>query len=150
MRRLLAIALAILVAVPAHAQIVTDGDTLKLNGKTYRLWGIDAPELQQTCADGWKAGDMSAIYLKGLIEGRTVTCEPKTKDRYGRTVAICKADGQDLGAAMVRAGMAWAFIRYSQDYVVQESQAMIDVAGVHGNDCAKAWEWRAQQQRSAR
>ena len=135
---------ACLWAASAASQTVTDGDTLKFNGITYRLWGIDAPELQQTCADGWTAGQMSATYMKGLIEGRTVTCEPKTKDRYGRTVAICKADGQDLGGSMVSAGMAWAFIRYSQDYVVQEYQARIDAAGIHGNDCEKAWEWRAQ------
>ena len=45
------------VAFPAAAQVtVTDGDTIKLNGTTYRLWGIDAPETKQACADGWEIG----------------------------------------------------------------------------------------------
>ena len=52
----LAAALA-LAASPALAQSarVVDGDTLKVYGVTYRLWGIDAPELGQPCADGWPA-----------------------------------------------------------------------------------------------
>jgi endonuclease YncB( thermonuclease family) len=34
---------------------VTDGDTIKLEGTTYRIWGIDAAESKQACADGWMA-----------------------------------------------------------------------------------------------
>jgi endonuclease YncB( thermonuclease family) len=48
------IALAVATA-PAVAQTVVDGDTLKLDGTTYRLWGIDAAEIHQTCGD-WPAG----------------------------------------------------------------------------------------------
>jgi len=44
--------LSVLMALPAVAQTVTDGDTIKHNDRTYRLWGIDAPERKQTCADG--------------------------------------------------------------------------------------------------
>jgi hypothetical protein len=40
----------------ARAQTVVDGDTIKLDGTRWRLWGIDAPETHQSCADGWPAG----------------------------------------------------------------------------------------------
>jgi endonuclease YncB( thermonuclease family) len=40
---------AAIVAAPIAAQTIVDGDTIKLNGTTYRLWGIDAPEMHQTC-----------------------------------------------------------------------------------------------------
>lgn len=62
-------------------------------------------------------------------------------------MALCRADGMDLGAAMVSAGMAWAFVRYSADYAGPEAQAKADRLGVHARDCTLAWEWRAQQRR---
>ena len=89
------------------AQTITDGDTLKWGGITYRLWGIDAPELGQSCADGWPAGHLAATRLQALTAGRQVVCQEKDRDRYGRTVAICRANGEDLGAILVREGMAW-------------------------------------------
>lgn len=107
----------------AYSQAITDGDTLKLNGVAYRLWGIDAPETKQDCPDGWAAGRLAATHLQSLISGSIVVCERKDTDRYGRTVAICRAGGEDLGAKMVRDGYAWAFLRYSADYADQEALA---------------------------
>lgn len=101
----------------------TNGDTLKLNGVTYRLWGIDAPETKQDCPDGWAAGRLATTHLQSLISGRNVICERRDTDRYGRTVAVCRAGGEDLGAIMVREGYARAFVRYSADYVGQEARA---------------------------
>ena len=69
------------------------------------------------------------------------------RDRYGRMVAICRASGEDLGAIMVREGFAWAFTRYSVDYVDQQEEARRANRGVHAHDCVPAWEWRAQQRR---
>ncbi|MDI1264564.1 MAG: hypothetical protein PS018_15025 [bacterium] len=54
---------ALLIVALAHgssAQSVTDGDTLVLNGKTYQLWGIEAPDTKQVCRDGWAAGQLAA------------------------------------------------------------------------------------------
>lgn len=137
--------LALSLAIPATAQTVTDGDTIKLNGTTFRLWGIDAPEAKQWCGD-YPAGVMATAVLETLMKGRgPVVCEPKGMDRYGRTVAICRVDGRDLGKVMVQLGMAWAFTRYSQDYVGDEGRAKADRLGVHGRDCLPAWEWRASQ-----
>jgi hypothetical protein len=49
----------------AAAQTITDGDTLKQGGVTYRLWGIDAAEAKQVCADGvasrQTSGDRDAV-----------------------------------------------------------------------------------------
>lgn len=146
MRAAIALLLVILVQTsPSAAQTVVDGDTLKLNGTTYRLWGIDAPESQQLCADGWPAGRASLSFLRDLARDKTVTCEAKTTDRYGRTVAICRANGVDLSASMVAAGMALAFVRYSSDYVQEEAAARAARLGVHAHDCAAPWDWRARQ-----
>ena len=50
-----------LASASAAGQTITDDDTIKLNGTTYRLWGIDAPESRQACADGWEAGPEFAV-----------------------------------------------------------------------------------------
>lgn len=131
----------------ATAQTITDGDTLKVGSTIYRLWGIDAPEAKQNCPDGWPAGHMATTKLLQLVEGRPVICDAKDRDRYGRTVAVCRVGGEDLGAIMVREGMAWAFAKYSSDYVGQEARAKAANLGVHAHGCVAAWEWRAQQRR---
>lgn len=150
MRRVVSALAAVLVLVgPVRSQSMVDGDTLRLNWTTFRLWGMDAPESQQICADGWRAGRASTSFLRDLAHDNTVTCEVKTTDRYRRPVAICRADRVDLGASMVAADMALAFVRYSSDYVAEEDIARAAILGVHAHDCAPAWEWRARQ-RSAR
>ena len=50
-----AILLLVVSPIGTAAQTITDGDTLKQGGVTYRLWGIDAPEAKQVCPDGWPA-----------------------------------------------------------------------------------------------
>jgi len=110
---LAAILTVLTAAHPVAAQTVTDGDTLKLNGKIYRLWGIDATESKQTCPDGRRAGVIGTAYLAELMRGKTVVCETKTHARFGRIVALCRGDGKDLGAQMVSGGMAWAFTCYT-------------------------------------
>src|ERR1044072_2986801 len=111
----LALAASAFLCTPAVAQ-VTDRDTLKQGGVIYRLWGIDAPEAKQVCPDGWPAGSFAATRLKALTAGRSIVCQEKDRDRYGRTVAICRASGEDLGAIMGRERFAWAFTRYSGEY----------------------------------
>jgi endonuclease YncB( thermonuclease family) len=61
--------------------------------------------------------------MRELVKDREVVCENCGYDRYGRMIGLCRADGVDIQAAMVRAGMAWAFVKYSPDYVEQESAA---------------------------
>ena len=132
------------VTFPTGAQTVVDGDTIKFNGTTYRLWGIDAPEIHQSCADGWAACRIATNYIEGLMRDRQIMCEAKSKDRYGRTIGLCKADDRDLGAAMVRAGMAWAYLQYSRDYMAQEADAKAASLGIHVHGCEPAWQYRAR------
>ena len=80
-----------------------------------------------------------------MMLGKTVKCEGRGADRYGRTIGLCRADGEDIQAWMVRLGMAWAFVKYSHDYVEQEAKAKRDNLGIHAHGCTPAWEWRAQR-----
>jgi endonuclease YncB( thermonuclease family) len=145
MRGLLAaLALAAAISSPVLGQPVRviDGDTIQQAGTTWRLWGIDAPETKQWC-DDYPAGFQATAALEKLIKGVDVTCEDRGGDRYGRRIGMCRAGGDDLSATMVRLGYAWAFVRYSLDYVEQEQQAKANRLGVHLHGCRPAWEWRA-------
>ena len=146
MRVLAATLASLLLAAPALADVtVIDGDTIKVDGTTYRLWGVDAPEYRQFCDDGFAAGGLAFDVLRELVRGKKVECEPKSKDRYGRTIAVCRVGGLDLASMMVRAGWAWAFLEFSATYLPQELQAKAARLGVHGHDCMPAWEWRRRQ-----
>jgi endonuclease YncB( thermonuclease family) len=126
--------------------VAIDGNTIKMDGITYRLWGIDAPELDQRCyPQSWRAGFVAARALAAMIERRPVTCEAKGQDGYGRTVALCHAGGRDLGAAMVVSGMALAVTADGGDYVEQEMQAMRARVGMHAHACLSPSEWREQR-----
>jgi len=141
-----AVLASLALAAPALADVIlVDGDTLKVDGVMYRLWGIDAPEQAQVCADGLPAGTLASDVLRNLVAGKRIACEPRSTDRYGRVIGVCRADGLDLGAMMVRAGWAWAFVRYSSDYTRQEAEARAARVGVHDHNCQKAWDWRRRE-----
>ena len=75
--------------VSGKASII-DGDSIKINKKKIRLYGIDAPELKQTC--GWLdrgCGEESKWWLEQIIQNQIITCFYKQKDKYGRIIGIC-------------------------------------------------------------
>jgi endonuclease YncB( thermonuclease family) len=114
---------------------VIDGDTLIVAGRTVRLWGIDAPELAQTCTGDatepvWDCGRRSRLLLQALAGSGPVACTVKGGHR-GRVVAQCRAAGKDLGAEMVGAGMALDDPTHSQGrYGAQEAAARRDRRGL--------------------
>jgi endonuclease YncB( thermonuclease family) len=122
---------------------VVDGDTLRIGRESIRLQGIDAPELLQTCADGWRAGEEARRALVVLVAAGTPHCERLTKDIYGRTVAVCRVNGEDIGGAMVRRGLAWAYTDYSFRYLGDEWLARFEGVGIHAQNCTRPAEWRA-------
>ena len=128
---------------------VIDGDTIVIAGRHIRLEGIDAPERGQTCggsfAETWDCGTKAAEVLSALISHRPVTCESRGNDKYGRMLAICFVDGEDVNAEMVRAGYAWAFVRYSQSYVREEAQARAARVGIWQGDAEPAWLYRERR-----
>jgi endonuclease YncB( thermonuclease family) len=131
------------IATAALADVmIFDGDTMQVNRAVYDIHGIDAPEYRQKCADGLPAGVMAYEVLRELVRQRMVTCEPKSGDRYSRATAVCRVEGLDLGAMMVRGGWAWASARAGGDYLRPEREAWAARRGVHGHDCMAPWDWR--------
>jgi endonuclease YncB( thermonuclease family) len=122
------------IAAPARAQTVLDGNTIVLEGRHVRLWGIEAPPLHSTCG-GWPAGDIAAAYLRDLINNRSIACTARGVDANGKLFGMCRSAGVDVGATMVRKGYAWAAIRYTRDYVEQEAAAKAENLQIHAHHC---------------
>ena len=68
---------------------VVDADTLRIADRKVRLFGIDAPEIGQTCelADGrpWGCGRWAADRVRALYDGAFAQCRSRGHDRYGRS-----------------------------------------------------------------
>lgn len=128
---------------------VTDGDTLTIGPVRIRLHGIDAPEAGQTCkrANGrsWQCGTEATNRLAELVEGREVECQALDRDAYGRIVARCMAGGIDVNGALVDEGLAWAFVRYSSDFVDREAAAKAAGLGVWQGEARAPWDYRADR-----
>lgn len=152
MRLILALLILLSPALAAAQVAVVDGDTIDIGETRYRIHGIDAPEHGQKCSALsalWPCGKQATARLAALIEGRSIACDPIEGDGRGRIVAICRADGEDIGAAMVESGFAWAFTRYSDDYVGAETRARRARRGVWRAPTEPAWEYRANRWRVA-
>jgi len=100
----------------AAAATARDANSIQLGDTTYRLDGVDAPELDQPCindhADPWTCGLDARDQLTKLIAGRSVHCDDVGPEkRFGRRHrAICTADGDkvSLNEQLVRLGFAIA------------------------------------------
>lgn len=134
---------ALEIAGPAH---VTDGDTIWIGQTKIRLNGIDAPESKQVClrANGaaWGCGEAASARLRAKIEGQTVSCASSEQDRYGRAIATCRIDGEDVNRWMVEQGLAIAYVQYSTVYVGAEAEARQAHRGLWAGAFAAPWDWR--------
>lgn len=124
---------------------VADGDTLVvLDGTTpvrVRLHGIDCPERGQAF------GAAAKRLASSLAFGKAVTVRPHGKDRYGRLLGeVVLPDGRVLNRELVAAGMAWHYVRYSDDAALAkaEQQARRARVGVWSEpDPVAPWRYRA-------
>jgi len=125
---------------------VIDGDTLQMHGKRIRLHGIDAPESGQTCRSQsgktYRCGQLAAKQMAKYTKRKTIRCNVRDTDRYGRLVAVCFADGQDINKQIVIDGFALAYRRYYHDYIDAERNAKREKAGMWHGAFIKPWDWR--------
>lgn len=131
---------------------VVDGDTIVLDGIAIRLIGIDAPETDQKCSDAagrdYACGRDAGAALSQWLRGQEVTCTGEARDRYGRRLMRCEfgggdVAGGDVAGAMVRAGWAFAYRRYSLEYVDAEAAAASAGLGVWQGDAVQPAVFRA-------
>ncbi|WP_171114809.1 thermonuclease family protein [Ruegeria sp. HKCCA5463] len=128
---------------------VIDADTWNVGGVRVRLHGIDAPELDQTCQDSdrssWPCGAWATHKVQKQFQGRMTTCVPLDRDRYGRIVARCSVEREDVAARIVEQGLAFAYRKYSDTYAGAEQVARIENRGLHKTQIQVPWVHRARK-----
>ena len=148
---LLALTATPILAAPNGVISVIDADTIDVGSTRVRLFGIDAPEMGQPCAANgreWDCGAWTRDAVRNRYEGEYARCTTQDVDRYGRVVAQCFVDGQDMGQAIVRSGLAWAFRRYSDSYDLDEKAAAVQERGLWAVDVQLPSEFRAAQRQA--
>lgn len=153
----LALAAGLLVSWLASAQEVTgrvvgvhDGDTITLltaekRQVRIRLADIDAPEL------GQPFGHAAKRELSALCFNRPARMQPRTVDKYGRTIGVVSCEGRDASRLMVQHGMAWAYRTYLKrpELVLVEDAAKGSNAGLWAQAATAPWEYRRQVKAAA-
>ena len=100
-------------SIEARVSKVLDGDTFTLKGvsRRIRVWGLDAPEWNPS------GGSAATATMRQMISGKTLRCDLRDTDRYGRLVMQCfMPNGRDIAAEMIRIGVATEYCRYSRGY----------------------------------
>ncbi len=126
-----------------------DGDSLVVGSREVRLFGVDAPEFDQTCkraGTNWQCGTEAAEKLAALVTGREVRCVSSGEDQYERTLATCTVGQVDVNRTMVATGFAVAFRRYSTDYVSAEDSAKVNRRGLWSGEFQMPQAFRAAEQ----
>ncbi len=114
---------------------VSDGDTLKLSdGKTFRLYGVNAPEVKEPFFEEAK------VFTKNLVLGKEISFEVEENykvDKFGRTLGYVFVDGVNLNIELVRNGLAKvvlyekrARIKYQDELLSAEKSAQVMKLGI--------------------
>lgn len=94
------VAFMLLLAAPRGDVYVADAGTLVMSGQAVRLDGIDLPAAGS--ADAMRAKS----HVEAFVAGKLVTCRMKGSDLLSYWSGTCFADGEDIGKALVAAGLA--------------------------------------------
>ena len=124
---------------------VVDGDTIHLNGEKIRFTGIDTPELKQTCLkEGIQnpCGVTAKQILIGKIGNNKVECISEGKDQYKRILAECFINNESLSSYLVRSGYAFAYKKYSKNFIPDEEYARINKLGMWSMEFDYPWDYR--------
>ena len=105
------------------AASVIDADTIKVEGRRFRLDGIDAPATDQSCLEAggakWSCGIEARDELSAYIKGRSVCCNDIGPDANYRSHRIgrCRIGKENLSKWLVNQGWALDFNQLHGDAI---------------------------------
>ncbi len=132
-------------AFTAEVVDVTDGDTYDVRRSigstvTIRLRGVDAPESAQSY------GTAATRAARQYVGGKSVRVAVEEIGRYGRAGARVEVQGADLGAMLIRRGLACHYRQYAPgetEYARLQRQARNADRGLWAQPSpVPPWTWR--------
>jgi endonuclease YncB( thermonuclease family) len=136
---------------PATAK---SGVVVTVEGQDIRIYGIDVPPPGQKCRTRWQreydCAAKSKEAMEFLVNGKQAQCKTKGVDPEKRPVGKCRVAGRDIAAVMVAYGWALAYRTLSPEYIGDESYAQSHRRGLWAGTVEAPWQWRANQQPTAR
>jgi micrococcal nuclease len=130
---------------------ITDGDTFKLLVQDsilhrIRVANIDCPEKKQPFSAKAKQFTSDAIF------GKTIKVKVLSTDRYGRYIGVTTYnDSLILNRELLKNGLAWHFVRYSNDMTLEELELTARKKKIglwQEENPIPPWEWRANKRKN--
>lgn len=149
-----------ILCIPALAQAadvtgvpkIRDGDQMTIGATRIRLAGMDSPGLDQLCLNAagerWTCGVAAHEALVEHVGDKSWTCHVLRTDRFGRSVAKCEVDGEDISQWMVKSGWALSYVRFSHAYDADEKAAREAKAGLWAGAFFAPWDWRVRNKKT--
>ncbi|OPZ78872.1 MAG: Succinoglycan biosynthesis protein ExoI [Alphaproteobacteria bacterium ADurb.Bin438] len=129
---------------------VFDGNTVTLDGKRIHLYGIEAPRIDQTCADNYRrlyyCGRVATEKLAKLIGTKEIECTIIGEEK-DTTYGVCLSGSDDIGAYMVGLGYAFPNPKFGQVYFPYESHAKTKLLGLWQGSFYAPWQFDAEKQK---
>ncbi len=120
--------------ISSYAFVQDDG-SLKVSGRTIRLFGIYIPPTAQSCRTFERpvtCAPQAALALDFKIGADFVHCTPRSRNDDGSITALCRVGGNDLSAYLLERGWALALPDAPFEYAALEKIARNKSLGVWG------------------
>jgi endonuclease YncB( thermonuclease family) len=114
---------------------VNDDGSLRIKGRIIRLFGLSIPPTDRTCrtfVQPIQCGSRASLALDLKIGSRFVNCETTMQNEDGSWSAVCRVNGEDLGAWMLSQGWALALPDAPPEYFELENLARQQGIGIWG------------------
>lgn len=117
-----------------------------INGRYIKLYGVDAPDNDQLCADSagssYNCGEVAASWVRNWIDKNIIDCYLLKIDPRGYDLATCIWGDYDIGAGLVGAGWGLADTRETNIYKPYEAKAKSEASGLWSGTFYLPEDWR--------
>ena len=134
------------VSVASGPAVVVDATHLEVAGRQFKLYGIDGPDIDETCDDAagkeYPCGIDARTALVDLVKGGGASCLPRGPNENAELLGVCSGGTTDLAEAMIEAGWAIADRPRTLYYEKAEEQARLTKHGLWQGRFVPPGDWR--------